>query len=240
MGETVRDETDDDLLAETGPEPSPAAVADYLRRHPDFLIENQELIAALTPPSRFESGDRVVDIQQFMVGQLRREADNLRETARHVIDTSRSNMAMQTRVHTAVLMLMAAQNMEDLLRVGGHDMALPLGIDAVAMAFEAGEGDAIADPLPEGMVDALVGEEREIQLVADYHDEIGLFGEALGVVRSAAMARLRAGPKAPAGILALGSRTRGTFHPRQGTELLVFLARVAERLAFRILEHENP
>lgn len=48
----------------------------------------------------------------------------------------------------------------------------------------------------------------------------------------------RTGPAAaggglPEGVLALGTRTEGTFHPQQGTELLSFLARVVEHAVRR-------
>ncbi|MEO5338443.1 MAG: DUF484 family protein [Magnetospirillum sp. WYHS-4] len=211
-------------------------VADYLRRHPDFLARNQELLTSLAPPSRWENGDTVVDMQQFMVGQLRREADNLRETARHVIDTSRNNMATQTRVHTAVLMLLGAGTVEDMVHVAIHTLPLPLGVDAVAFAFERGGDARVPAVLAPGMVDRLVGEDKDAVLISEFVDGFGLFSEDGGPIRSAALARLRAGPDQPPGVLGLGSRTRGTFHPRQGTELLAFLAQVAERLAYRILE----
>lgn len=232
----MSDDIDEEFDEGPMPEPTAEAVADFLRRHPDFLARNQELLSALTPPSRWDSGDTVVDMQQFMVEQLRREADNLRETARHVIDTSRNNMATQTRVHTAVLMLLGAHTPEDLIRVAIHDLPLPLGVDAVALAFEPGEDEPIEAALEPGTVDRLMGEDRDSVLVSDFNDDAGLFDGEHGPVRSAALARLRAGPGAPPGIIALGSRSRGTFHPRQGTELLVFLARVTERLVFRMLE----
>ena len=55
-----------------------------------------------------------------------------------------------------------------------------------------------------------------------------MFGEASGLVCSAAYVRINTGGGIPAGLLALGSRERGAFHPGQGSDLLNFLARVAE------------
>ena len=53
-----------------------------------------------------------------------------------------------------------------------------------------------------------------------------LFGGAAGLVRSQALLRLGFGRGAPAGLLCIGTRQKGRFHPGLGTELLMFLARV--------------
>ena len=57
-----------------------------------------------------------------------------------------------------------------------------------------------------------------------------VFGPAAGLVRSQALARIRAGKRTPEGLLALGSRDAAKFQSGQGTELLVFLAALLERL----------
>ena len=55
-----------------------------------------------------------------------------------------------------------------------------------------------------------------------------MFGEAAGIVCSAALARISSISNLPAGLLALGSRVKGSFHGGQGTDLLLFLTRVLE------------
>lgn len=216
-------------------------VAAFLRENPDFLVRNQDLVTVLTPPGRWDGENGgVVDMQQFMLEQLRRESDNLRDAARHVIDTSRDNMAVLTRVHTAILVLLGAGNLEDLIRMIGADMLLPLDVDAAALGLESGAGEGIAPSgfrrLAPGYVDAVLGPDTDVQLVAGLDGGGELFGDQAPFIRSAAFARLRPGPAAPGGILALGSRGAETFHPAQGSDLLAFLARVVERLTHRFLE----
>lgn len=216
-------------------------VAAYLRHHPDFLAENPDLLKDLTAPGRW-SGDGVVDIQQYMLEQLRGETDNLRDAARHVIETSRSNMAVQTRVHTAVLVLLNAGDFDQLAHIIHHDLPLPLDVDTAVIAFEdpgrpmpqlVAENVRLLAP---GVIDSLVGSERDAALCSPFYDgDRAVFAEAAGLVRSAALARLRPSADLPQGLLALGARGTETFHPNQGTELLVFLARVVERLAHRFL-----
>ena len=79
-----------------------------------------------------------------------------------------------------------------------------------------------------GTVDRLLGgADQDVALVRDMTDDGTVFAAAAGLVRSAALARLRPDPTTPVGLLALGSRKRA-FHPGQGTELIGFMARMLE------------
>ena len=56
-------------------------VETYLKEHPDFLTQHQSLLDFLTPPMRW-SGDKVVDLQSYMLDKLRDEQDDLKDAAR--------------------------------------------------------------------------------------------------------------------------------------------------------------
>jgi len=88
-----------------------------------------------------------------------------------------------------------------------------------------------------GAIDALLGPERNVLLRADMPGEVALFGSAAGLVRSQALLRLAFGRGAPVGLLCVGTRQPGRFHPGLGTELLSFLARV---LGITIAQWLNP
>ncbi len=219
-------------------EPS-AEVMDYIRRNPDFLIR-PEVLEIISPKGRWD-GDGVVDMQQFMLERLRDEIDNLRNCAQEVINTSRSNMSVQTRTHAAVLAVLAVGDFNHLLQVIADDLPLLLDVDIAAIGFEPPyqpddplETSSIRH-LEEGAVDQLLGPESDILLTSSFSDDGTFFGEGAGLVSSAAIARIRPGLTTPAGILALGSRSR-VFHSSQGSELLSFLARVLERALHRWLE----
>ena len=72
------------------------------------------------------------------------------------------------------------------------------------------------------------GADTPFALLEETSDDGAVFGETSGLVRSAAYVRINAGDNLPVGILALGARERGAFHPGQGSDLVNFLARVAE------------
>jgi uncharacterized protein len=206
---------------------APAEVAGYLKRHPDFLVENPDLLAVLTPPSH-RRGDNVVDMQHFMVERLKADLQRLKSQQRALIATSRSNLSSQQRIHAAVLALLAATSFEQLIQTVTTDLAILLDIDVVTLCIESSNGFA-RTPLPglqllePGDVDALLGPTRDALLEDEVAGDAAIFGSGAGLVQSEALLRLNV-TNAPPGLLALGTRRAGKFKPGQGTELLCFLA----------------
>ena len=218
------------------PELAAVDVAAYLRRHPDFLTNRPDLVAILTPPER-EMGDGVVDLQRFMLERMRTDVARLKLVQRKLIATSRANLQNQSRVHAAVLAMLAATTFEHLIAVVTEELTLLLDIDAVGLCIEAAPGKRAKHPaltqgvqvLEPGAVDELLGSSHDVLLRSDVVGDPVLFGAAAaGLVRSDALVRLKVSSAAPVGLLALGARKPGVFHPGQGTELLTFLAQVIE------------
>jgi uncharacterized protein YigA (DUF484 family) len=207
-----------------------AEVSAYLRQNPNFLLEHPDLLEVLTPPSR-QSGERVLDMQQFMVQHHRSEIARLKNQHRALVTTSRANLASQARVHAAVLALLGASSFEQLIQIITTDLAVLLDADVVTIAVEGAgpqrprlhhQGVQILEP---GTVDRVLGSERDVLLQGDAEGDPVLFGDGAGLVRSAALLRLSVSAAAPAGLLCIGMRRTGKFHGGQGTELLSFLAR---------------
>jgi uncharacterized protein YigA (DUF484 family) len=208
-------------------------VAAYLRKHPDFLNERPELIATLTPPMEHR-GEGVVDMQHFMLQRLRGEVKLLKSQQRALLATSRSNMASQSRVHAAVLAIVAAKSFEQLIQVVTTDLAIMLDVDVVTIGVESATASQPRLPmhgvqiLRRGTVEHILGDERMTLLCDETTGDPALFGAAAGLVRSQALLRVHVGDHAPVGLLCIGTRRADRFHPGQGTELLSFLARSLE------------
>jgi uncharacterized protein len=208
-------------------------VAAYLRKHPDFLNERPELIAALTPPMEHR-GEGVVDMQHFMLQRLRGEVKLLKSQQRALLATSRSNMASQSRVHAAVLAIVAAKSFEQLIQVVTTDLAIMLDVDVVTIGVESASASQPRLPmhgvqiLRRGTVEHILGDDRMTLLCDETTGDPALFGAAAGLVRSQALLRVHVGDHAPVGLLCIGTRRADRFHPGQGTELLSFLARSLE------------
>jgi uncharacterized protein len=207
-----------------------AEVAAFLRQNPNFLLEHSELLQVLTPPCQ-HNGERIVDMQHFMLQHHRAEIARLKNQHRALVATSRANLATQSRVHAAVLALLAASSFEQLIQIVTTDLAVLLDADVVTIAVESSaqqrphlshQGVQILDS---GTVDTVLGADRDVVLQSDVEGDPMLFGDGAGLVRSAALLRLSVSIAAPAGLLCIGMRRPGKFHGGQGTELLGFLAR---------------
>jgi hypothetical protein len=219
--------------------PTGKQVAAYLESHPDFFAHHPDLLMRLAAPSRW-SGDAVVDIQKFMVDTLRGELEGLRRCVQEVIETSRSNLSTQTRTHAAILALLAAEDLQQLLEVVHDDLPVLLDVDISALAFEPAPAPfAIGGDLrrlAQGEVDRWIGSGQEVALFVEMCDGRSVFDGGAQLVRSAAFARVQPAALSTKGVLALGSRHPAMFHPGQGTDLLRFLARVVEHCLQRFLD----
>lgn len=216
-------------------------VVAYLRRHPDFLARHPELLDTLELPAR-DRGKGVIDLQQFMVERLRRKNTELAGLRDDLVATGRSNLAIQSRVHEAILSLLRAASFEEFIETITTDLAVILDLDVATIGVERAAEGAAWKPiagvycLEAGSIDRLLGRSGNLRLRADIAGDAAIFDGAAGLVRSDALIRLAIGGKTPPALLALGSRQSGTFHPGQGTELLSFLSQVLE-VSFRSWLH---
>ena len=210
--------------------PSAREVSAYLRENPGFLIENPDLAEVMTAPAR-DNGKGVVDMQSFMVERLQKEVRGLRDDHGELIAASRSNMISQARIHVAVLAILEASTFEHMIEVVTTDLGNMLEVEVSSLCVES---DRNLPAMPQligvhvvapGMVDETMGPDRDIVLRAKAPAEHQVFGEAVGLVRSAALLRLPLNAFGPMALLAFGSGEDDRFHPGQGTELLGFLAR---------------
>jgi uncharacterized protein YigA (DUF484 family) len=203
----------------------------YLRQHPDFLDRHPEALRLLRAPTR-EVGEDVFDFQHFLIERLRGELARVSLEHRTLIAASRGNLASQGRIHKAALAILAASSFEQLLQTVTTDLAVLLDVDIVTLGVESSTTPSTRlmphgiHLLKAGAVDALLGPERHVLLHADMPGDAALFGGAAGLVRSQALLRVAFGRAPPVGLLCIGARRAGRFHPGLGIELLSFLARV--------------
>lgn len=220
---------------DSAPDRGPTAeeVADYLRLHPDFLVDHPNLISVLTPPTR-NTGSNVVDMQNFMIERLSREVERFKSSHGELIATARGNLSSQSRIQAAVLDIIGAPTFEHLIETVTSDLALRLDIDVVSLCVECDRSGIPAaarsnvQGLQPGTIDQLLGDDHDTLLRSAIEADPEIFGAASGLVRSDALLRLSIGPSTPAALLALGSRQEGQFRPGHGTELLRFLATALE------------
>ena len=209
-------------------------VIDWLRQHPLFLQQHPDAVGLLHPPKAQGYGKGVADFQHYMVQRLRADRDEVLETARDIVETSRANQNNQARFHSAILMLLDAQNFEEFIRTITIDFAAILNVDIVSIVVET-DGQAIPHidlagvrAAKAGTIDLLMKKKLTL-LEANIDGFEMIYGGGAGLVRSQALLRLNVAAGSPPILLAFGSREAQMFEDGQGVELLSFLGGVIER-----------
>ena len=206
-----------------------AEVTAYLRRNPDFLCDNPEILDWMQVPTR-DGGSGVVDFQQAMVQRLRDQVAQVSEAHDELVLTGRGNLTSQRRIHHAVLAFLGARSFEQLIERATTDLAVMLDLDVVTLGVERAD---LTLPRPRlggicqlepDTVDAVIGRGKAIKLRSEVAGDPMLFGPGAGLVASDALIRLSISDQSPPALLALGARAPDHFHVGQGTELLLFMA----------------
>lgn len=207
---------------------SAAAVSAWLRRHPEFLEENPEVLTFLTPPE-FRRGERIVDMQRFMLERLRDDVTGLRRQEKQLLSAVEGNAAGQTKVHQAVIAVVGAADIQALNGIVRTKLPGLLDLEAAALCIEEEGALALAGAtaIGSGGIANLMGPKRRVLLQARTAGEAFVFGDDAERVKSVAYLRLRTGT-APNMLLALGSGRDDGFEPDQATDLLTFLGDAIE------------
>ena len=201
----------------------------YLRRNPRVLLNNSDLLAAISPDRTFETETVVVDMQRFVVDRLRSQVDDLKNSSESLVSTTRANMSLVERAMECTLGLLYARDYAEMSQILHDELPLHLGVDAVSIAFETenlpGDFGSAIRGLPHGAIEKLLGN-KPSRIRPEIEGEAALYGASAGLVRSDALIHLEAGEGLPAGVFAVGCRVPGYFDADQGTELIAFLGHV--------------
>ncbi len=201
-------------------------------------MTDEELYNIQVP--RRDLGDGVVDFQHHLLKNLQNNSKNLSERYNLLVDYCRDNMAAQTQVHAAALMLMRARTLEQLLELLSVDLLTVFDLDVVRVAMES---DIAFDTsygeesysgfvfIPSGAADEVFSGQRSVLLVGDTAANAPfvfsqIFSDCEDLIASCALLRLSLENIDKNIILALGTRHKERFHSGQGAELLQFLASV--------------
>lgn len=213
--------TEDDIIA-------------YLREHPQFLQDNPEACDLLIPPAQGD-GKKVKDFQSFMIQRLKNDKESVVKSAKEIIESARSNMNNQQRVHKATLRLLEAQTFDDFIHTITMDLAATLDVDIAVLVVESNGRDiphihqSGIRVLPSGTIDKWM--EKKAVLLQDNISGIeAIYGGGATLVCSQILLRVDISKNTPPAILAFGSRDPNMFHEGQATDQVVFLARVIERV----------
>lgn len=232
-------------------EVSETQVKAYLEAHPDFLARNADLLEKLLPPDK-HAGDSVADFQHFAIRRLQEEIQNMRAGFEQLVTSARDNSSVQQQVHRAIVGLIRARGLEQLLEVLTIDLVSLFNVDVVRLAMETDivgmyeahysedqysgivfvETGLVDDAM--GGLDALLVADTDTQYIEGFE---AIFAECTRIVKSCALLRLRLTHVPRQVILAFGVRHKEHFHAHQAVDLLQFLAVIVqERLDTCLIE----
>jgi len=205
-------------------------VTAYLRKHPDFLRKNPDVLESLQV--RHESGSAVSLIER-QVEQLRASNEDLNRQLNRLVEVARENEQLMSRLHQLTLDLMSIDSRREFFTRLGQSLLNDFNADILQIclfdldvAGEAGDdvmgiepGDPRLEPflpqLEKGNTTCGRFSERKIEF---------LFGSKARWVQSVALVPL--GENGSDGMMAIGSSDPSRFYPGMGTLFLDLLANV--------------
>ena len=102
-------------------------VADYLRAHPDFFIQQDELLAELSLPH--ESG-KAISLLERQVTVLRERGIEARQKLNNLLENARNNDQLFDTTRNLVLALLRAEDITEIASVTQDQLANHANIDA--------------------------------------------------------------------------------------------------------------
>jgi uncharacterized protein YigA (DUF484 family) len=224
----------DTLLAEKISMITKDELLTFLKDNPGFLQDNPEVLDALIPPKKRAKRGEPADFQSYMIERLKADKNEVIQTTREIVESSRANMNNQQRIHAAVLRLLEARNFDDFIHCITMDLADTLEVDIAVLVVEA-DGQNIPHVhtsgiriIPEGTTDKWMGG-KNVLLQDNIAGIEPIYGGGATLVKSQILLRVDISMGTPPAILAFGSRDPNMFFEGQATDQILFLARVIER-----------
>ena len=204
-------------------------VAAYLRLHPEFFIDHDELIPELRIPH--QRGD-TVSLVERQVKLLRDRNIEMRQRLAHLMDVARDNDRLFDKTRRLILDLLDASSLEEVVSCVEDSLRSEFQVPFVGLILFSDT------PLPVGRsvscaeahqaIGGLLAGGKTICGVLREHELSFLFGEAGSEVGSAAVVALSY--QGLHGVLAIGSADAQHYKSSLGTLFLGYIAEVLARV----------
>ncbi len=208
-------------------------VADYLAKHPDFLVRHPTTLAVLDIPH--PTGEAVSLIER-QVSILRTQANDYRGQLEQLIKVAHDNDNLSSRLHRLTLALIETRAFDEVLNTLQDELRDQFLADAVEMKlFSAEDLDAHASEAGPALFRDFIKKNRSSCGSLEKPQLDYLFGSQAGETGSVALIPLQATPMV--GVLAIGSRDPKRF---QATMSVDFLQRLAEIVSATLIAVSSP
>ena len=218
---------------------SEAAVADWLRAHPDFLIRRPEVLAMMRLPSPHDG--RAISLQDRQIDILRERLRQMERKLGEWVHIGRDNEAITVKLLHWVRGLLAADSVDRLPGIVVDAMRTEFAVPLIALKLWRVDASLVASDWAPSVSDTLI--EQVDQLMIPYcgprGDQPFCAWLPLGGTdaRSIALIPLRRGiePKS-FGLLVLGSGDPDRFQAGMGTAFLERIAEIASAALGRLVQ----
>lgn len=203
-----------------------AAVVAFLRRQPDFFLDQEELLAGMRIPHK--RGD-TVSLVEHQLKLLRDRNGELRQRLAHLMDVARDNDRLFDKTRRLMLDLLDATSLEEVVMAVDDSLRQSFKVPFVSLVLFTETPSTVgrSAPLEEAqqVLGALLTEPRPVAGTLRPPQLQFLFGQEHESVASSVVAPLAY--QGIHGVLAIGSADPEQYRSSVGT---LFLAHVAEVL----------
>lgn len=230
---------------------NPDTVAEYLREHPDFFVDQDELLRSLTLPH--DSG-RAISLVERQVHLFREQRDTLRQELVELLSIARHNDRLFEKSKRLLMQVIEARNLNDMAAAVDDSIRGDFGLDAASVilftddklpgnghgALHVVSPDDARERLG-GLLEgdrAVCGQFRESQrsfLFPDREEPIA----SVALVPLRAANELADGGDELVGVFAVGSCEAGYFDQSLGSLFLTYISDTLSRLLPPILQRHT-
>lgn len=225
-----------DTPQQTNQELDAQQVADYLRRHPAFFAEYDELLPELIIPHQ---PGQAVSLVERQVKLLRERNIDVRHRLNQLMDVARENDRLFEKSRRLILDMLEAQSTEEVIASLEDSLRDDFQVPFVSLILfsEAGRfsnARCVSHSEARAAIGHLLDSGKPLSGVLRPDELTFLFGQRGSEVASTALAPVQ--HQGLHGVLALGSRDTNHYKGATGT---LFLGYVADALA-RVLLRQRP
>ncbi|MCQ4322577.1 DUF484 family protein [Stutzerimonas stutzeri] len=208
--------------------PDAEAVAAYLRAHPEFFVDHDELIPELRIP---HLPGAAVSLVERQVKLLRERNIEMRHRLSHLMDVARDNDRLFDKTRRLVLDLLDANSLEEVIGAVDESLRHEFQVPFVSLVLFSETplpvGRSVSSAEAQQAISGLLGSGKTVCGVLRPHELAFLFGEEEGrSIGSAAVVALNQ----QQGILAIGSEDPQHYKSSLGTLFLGYIAEVLTRV----------
>lgn len=212
-------------------------VADYLRRHPEFFLQQDELLAELRIP---HARGHSVSLVERQLSVLRERSQDLHQRLQQLLEVARNNDRLFGLTRQLTLDLLEADSLARLHAVLDDGLRGRFGVPAVSLLLFSDQ-PCTATPVTSlagarHAIPGLLGDRATCGALRDSEKNFLFSEQTASRLRSVAVTAFGEGPL---GVLALGSEDPQQYSSTVGTLFLDFVAEVLARLIPPLLAQEQ-